>query len=63
MKKSKVKLINSPRSIEDVENAISILKKRGKPKGDKGIAIQKNGDILIYYEDTQSDDMIEENLG
>lgn len=62
MKKNRVKLISSPRSIEDVEKAISVLKERGKPKGDKAIFIQKNGDIIIYYEDAKSDEMIEENL-
>ena len=61
-KKSKVKLICSPRSLEDMEKTIKILKKCGKKESEKAISISKDGIITIYYVDTKSDDMIEEEL-
>ena len=62
MKKDKVKLICSPRSLEDIEKACDILRKRGKKKGEKTISISKLGDITIYYYDKKSDEFIEEEL-
>lgn len=60
-KKPRVKLICSPRGIDDIEKAIAILKTRGKSSGEKALAINKRGDITIYY-DNSKDEMIEEEL-
>lgn len=46
--------------MKDVEKAIAILKKRGKEKGTKTMHVTDH--ICIYYEDTKSDNMIEEEL-
>ena len=46
--------------IDDVEKAIAILKTRGKKDGTKAIHVSDH--ITIYYEDTESDYMIEDEL-
>lgn len=46
--------------IDDVEKAIAILKTRGKKDGTKTIHVSDH--ITIYYEDTESDYMIEDEL-
>lgn len=51
---------NSSMSLDDVEKAIKILKKRGKKAGTKTLHVSDH--IVIYYEDLQSDNMIEEEL-
>ena len=51
---------NSSSHMDDVEKAIAILKTRGKPSGIKTIHVSDH--INIYYEDTESDTMIEEEL-
>ena len=58
--KEREQKVYSSMSIDDVEKAIAILKTRGKKDGTKTIHV--SGHITIYYEDTESDYMIEDEL-